>query len=68
LANDDEGILIRRQTNDRVASVPLRQPPEKPIIGVARGPNKVRAIRGALAGRWITGLITDETTAETLLG
>jgi DNA-binding transcriptional regulator LsrR (DeoR family) len=67
-AFDDDGVLISFQTNDRVASVPLRQPPDKPIIGVARGPNKVRAIRGALAGRWITGLITDETTAETLLG
>jgi len=67
-AFDDDGVLISFQTNDRVASVPLRQPPDKPIIGVARGPNKVRAIRGALAGRWITGLITDETTALTLLG
>ncbi len=59
-AFDDDGILISFQTNDRVASVPLRQPPDKPIIGVARGQNKVRAIRGALAGQWITGLITDE--------
>jgi DNA-binding transcriptional regulator LsrR (DeoR family) len=67
-AYDDHGKLISGQTNDRVASVPLRQPPDKPIVGVARGPNKVRAIRGALAGRWITGIITDETTAETLLG
>jgi DNA-binding transcriptional regulator LsrR (DeoR family) len=33
---------------------------------VARGQNKVRAIRGALAGQWITGLITDEATAEIL--
>lgn len=65
-AFDDQGILVTGQTNDRVASVPLKQPAERPIIGVARGPNKVRAIRGALAGRWITGLITDETTAETL--
>lgn len=66
-AYDDQGILISGQTNDRVASVPLRQPPEHPTIGVARGPNKLRAIRGALAGRWITGLITDETTADVLL-
>jgi DNA-binding transcriptional regulator LsrR (DeoR family) len=65
-AFDDDGILISFQTNDRVASVPLRQPPDKPIIGVARGQNKVRAIRGALAGQWITGLITDEATAEIL--
>jgi DNA-binding transcriptional regulator LsrR (DeoR family) len=67
-AYDDQGTLISGQTNDRVASVPLSQPADKPIIGVARGQNKVRAIRGALAGRWITGLITDETTAEILAG
>jgi DNA-binding transcriptional regulator LsrR (DeoR family) len=65
-AYDDRGTLISGQTNDRVASVPLCQPANKPIIGVARGHNKVRAIRGALAGQWITGLITDETTAEIL--
>lgn len=65
-AFDDQGILICGQTNDRVASVPLKQPAERAVIGVARGPNKVRAIRAALTGRWITGLITDETTAETL--
>ncbi len=65
-AYDDAGRLISGQTNDRVASVPLTQPAGRPIIGVARGPNKIRAIRGALAGHWITGLITDETTADVL--
>ncbi len=64
---DDEGKLLPGHTNDRVASVPLSQPARRRIIGVARGPNKIRAIRGALAGKWITGLITDETTAEVLL-
>jgi DNA-binding transcriptional regulator LsrR (DeoR family) len=67
-AYDDQGALISGQTNDRVASVPLRQPAVRPIIGVARGSNKVRAIRGALEGRRITCLITDETRAATLLG
>lgn len=65
-AFDDTGKLISGQTNDRVASVPLSQPASQPIIGVARGADKLRAIRAALAGRWITGLITDETTAEAL--
>jgi len=67
-AYDDQGALIAGETNDRVASVPLNQPAERLIIGVARGPKKLRAIRGALAGRWITGLITDESTAEALVG
>jgi len=66
-AYDDKGKLISGLTNDRVASVPLVQPADRPIIGVARGQNKLNSIRGALAGRWITGLITDETTAEALI-
>lgn len=66
-AFDGTGQLLRGQTNDRVASVPLLQPPTYPMIGVARGPRKLRAIHAALAGNWITGLITDETTAEALL-
>jgi len=66
-AYDCDGELITGQTNDRVASVPLMRPPAQPVIGVSRGENKLAAIRGALAGGWITGLITDETTAETLL-
>ncbi|CCQ72159.1 sugar-binding transcriptional regulator [Magnetospira sp. QH-2] len=66
-AFDDQGVLIEGQTNDRVASVPLSQPTAIPTIGVARGPSKVRAIRAALTGGRVTGLITDEATAETLV-
>ncbi|MCP5365997.1 MAG: sugar-binding transcriptional regulator [Hyphomicrobiales bacterium] len=63
---DDRGRLLHGLTNDRVASVPLSPTPARPFIGVARGPNKLRAIRAALAGRWVSGLITDETTAAAL--
>ena len=66
-AYDKDGVPIKGQTNARVASVPLSQPHSFPIIGVARGSNKLPAIRGALAGQWISGLITDETTASALL-
>jgi len=62
-----DGIQIKGQINPRVASVPLNQPSAFPIIGVARGSNKLPAIQGALAGQWISGLITDETTAEALI-
>lgn len=65
-AFNDLGRLIPGLTNDRVASVPLTQPATRPLIGVARGSNKLRAIRGALTGQWLTGLITDETTAAVL--
>ena len=36
-------------------------------IGVAAGPGKVAALRGALVGRIINGLVTDEATATALL-
>lgn len=63
---NDLGQLLPGLTNDRVASVPLTQPPPRPVIGVARGSNKLRAIRAALTGHWLTGLITDETSAAIL--
>lgn len=65
-AYDRHGMLIEGLINDRVASVPLRQPPSNRVIGVARGPDKHQSIHSALNGKWITGLITDETTAEAL--
>lgn len=64
---DRHGVLIPGFTNERVTSVAMQRPPSHDIIGVARGENKLPAIRGALAGRWINGLITDEATAESLL-
>lgn len=66
-AYDSQGALIPGLINDRVASVPLSLPVPYPTIGVARGPKKLKAIRGALAGGWINGLITDEVTAEALI-
>lgn len=66
-AFDQSGALLDGQTNERIASVPLSQPSAFPTIGVARGRNKIEAIKGALAGQWIDGLITDETTAEILV-
>ncbi len=66
-AFDDQGTLIEGLTNDRVASVPLSKLADLPVIGVARGAKKLRAMRAALAGRWVTGLVTDEASAELLL-
>lgn len=66
-AYDSAGQLIPGFTNDRVTSVLLDRPPTSETIGVARGINKLPAIRGALAGEWINGLITDEHTAAALL-
>jgi len=41
--------------------------PRDRTIGVACGAGKVEAIRAALRGKLVSGLITDEATARTLL-
>jgi DNA-binding transcriptional regulator LsrR (DeoR family) len=48
-------------------SVPLDQPARRRVIGVAMAPGRERAIRGAIRGRLINGLITNEAMAEHLL-
>jgi DNA-binding transcriptional regulator LsrR (DeoR family) len=40
---------------------------ERAVIGIAAGEAKLEAIRAALKGRLINGLITDERTATGLL-
>jgi DNA-binding transcriptional regulator LsrR (DeoR family) len=66
-AFDAKGRLIEGLTNDRVASVPLDQPATRLVVAVAMGAFKAKALKAALTGRFITGLITNETTAELLL-
>ncbi len=66
-AFDGEGNIIEGLTNDRVASVRLDQPAQRLTIGVSMGEVKVRAIAAALKGKWLSGLITDEYTAQRLL-
>ena len=64
---DSQGRLIQGHLNERCASAPLQQPAKRPMIGVAMGVPRRAAIRAALTGRLVTGLITDEATAEHLL-
>lgn len=73
---DAEGALIAGGTNARVTSTPLAGHVDAAradggraamSVAAAKGPNKVRAILGAVKGGWITGLITDEATAEAVL-
>ncbi len=66
-AYDAEGRLIDGLTNDRVLSVSLEQPAIRRVIGVAMAPPRLRAIKGALKGRLINGLITNERLAGLLL-
>ena len=64
---DQDGKLIEGMLNDRVASSPLVIEPEKPVIALAVGEAKVPAILGAMRGRLINALVTNEATAEMLL-
>jgi len=66
-AFDRGGQFIEGITNDRVASVPLDRPARRLVIGAAMGPAKIAALRGALLGRLINGLITNEVMAAHLL-
>lgn len=66
-AFDPQGVLLHKGTNSRVASVPLEQPANRLIIGVAGGMKKAEAILAALRGKLITGLITDEAVAQNIL-
>jgi DNA-binding transcriptional regulator LsrR (DeoR family) len=64
---DKNGLLLEGLINDRVASAPLVPDQKNPFIGIAAGEAKVPAILGALRGRLINSLITNEYTAELLL-
>lgn len=64
---DREGNIIDCAFNRRVASAPLPRDCEHPLIAVASGAAKLPAIRAALIGRLINGLVTSEATAERLL-
>jgi DNA-binding transcriptional regulator LsrR (DeoR family) len=66
-AFDAEGRIIDGGTNRRLTSIPPRVPATALTIGAAVGKAKVSAIRAALKGRLINGLITDEATAGAIL-
>ena len=67
-AFDADGRLIEGLTNDRVASVKLDVPAKRLVVGVCMGEVKARALAAALKGKWLSGLVTDERTAERLIG
>jgi len=64
---DKNGKVIEGLVNDRVNSAPLVVDSTNPVVGIAAGEAKVEAIRGAMKGRLINCLITNEHTAEQLL-
>src|SRR5215468_3408632 len=66
-AYDAKGRLIKGGTNRRLTSIPPQAPADTTTIAAAVGQAKVPAIKAALAGRMINGLITDEATARAIL-
>ena len=67
LVFDGAGRVIENGFNARVASAPLSRAGERPVVAVALGEAKAAAIRAALVGQLVNGLVTNEATAERLL-
>ena len=65
-AMDRQDAPINEGWSERVTSLPLPRLAERPIIAFAGGERKIPAILAALRGRWISGLITDQQTAQQL--
>ena len=64
---DQQGHYIDNEITARMGGIRIKADRDAPVIGVAAGASKVAAIRAALSGRLINGLITDEATATLIL-
>lgn len=62
-----DGRLLDDPVNERVASIAIPPRESSTVIGLARGRRKHAAIRAAVVGGHVNGLITDEETARSLL-
>ncbi|KAA8995372.1 sugar-binding transcriptional regulator [Affinibrenneria salicis] len=62
-----DGLRVKSNLDQRLTSIAVQPRSPKPVIGFAGGPEKRQAIRAALTGGWINGLVTDEETAMDLL-
>ena len=64
---DHNGERIIGELDELLTSVPLESHTPRPIIGFAGGEKKYPAIRAALRGGWVCGLVTDEARARRLV-
>ena len=67
-AFDQRGQMVADITYDRVASAQIPSRDACLVIAGAKGKLKLPGIMAALRGRLINGLITDEATAQAVLG
>lgn len=66
-AYDAHGRVMACAHNARVTSIPLTPRPPRAVVAVAVGEAKARALRAALTGRLVNGVVTNEAMAERLL-
>jgi DNA-binding transcriptional regulator LsrR (DeoR family) len=64
---DRTGKLVEANLTKRVTSMSLATLASRPVIAFAGGPERIPAILAALRGHWISGLVTDQITAKSLL-
>ena len=63
---DAQGQLVHTPVMARIGNYRMAAQRTEPVIGIAAGATKVAAIRGALTGKLLNGLVTDEETARSL--
>ncbi len=63
----EDGSRIECELNDRLTSMLLQPHTQRNIIAFAGGREKHQAIKAVLQGGWLSGLVTDEDTANYLL-
>ncbi|MBP0598414.1 sugar-binding transcriptional regulator [Herbaspirillum sp. LeCh32-8] len=66
-AFDRDGRILPSSLAARVTTPPLSAKPQRPVIALAGGSKKADAVRAALRGGWLTGLVTDEVCARRAL-
>lgn len=66
-AFDADGRLIESELTLRTTAIPIELPLKRLTVGIAGGHTKAAAIRAALRGRLLSGLITDEAAARIIL-
>jgi DNA-binding transcriptional regulator LsrR (DeoR family) len=65
---DAQGREVNARLSERVIGISVAQLKKaRRVVGIAGGARKLKAIAGALNGRWIDVLITDRWTAKTIL-
>jgi DNA-binding transcriptional regulator LsrR (DeoR family) len=67
-AFDMDGRPVSSTINDRVTGLALGPAPARVTVGVGAGAAKVAPLRAALYGNLLNAIITDESTAASILG